>query len=333
MIAMLKSFRNHLYGFAFLMAGLLVTANSHTIALGAGHGRLALPRQSGPIQIAAQSFTLVGGPSNSSLWYIVDDGGTSNGLPDSSADCQNVPPDYFGVMIDNAEFSGGPGRAFDQAGVWLNDRVFTSTTVITSVNSLTAGPMTVTPTISATLQYYAASETATLRTLISLQNTGPVIQVVTATLAVNFGSDSDTVYVATSDGNSIATENDRWIVSSDSIMTSTNAVNTTVLTGPFGPSVTPSAVVDSVFACPGAQTAGILAEYPVAVPSGATRRLMFFNQINPTNAAALAATGMFTQGMATLADDLTAGIDPGDWDEVVNWPMEVWTVYLPLIRR
>jgi hypothetical protein len=313
------------------MAGLILATDSTGLAF---PPRLtSSPRQSDPIQIAAQSFTLMGGPSSSSLWYVVDDGGTSNGLPDSSGDCQTVDEEFFGVMIDNAEFSSGPGRAFDQAGIWLNNQVFTSTTIITTPQTLTAGPMPLAGGISATLEYYAASDSATLRTLVSFQNPTASTRPVTATLAVNFGSDAQTVYLATSDGNTIATENDRWIVTSDGVTTSTNAVNTTVLAGPFFPPVTPGYVVDDVFACPGVQTAGVLTEYQFSLPPNSTRRLMLFNQINQTNASALAATAMFVKGMSTLDSDLIAGLGQSQWGEVVNWPQQVETVYLPLIRR
>jgi hypothetical protein len=121
-------------------------------------------------------------------------------------------------------------------------------------------------------------------------------------------------------------------VTGDNSAAVTDVVNTTVLFGPGFVPARPVFVTDQVFACPGAgDIAGILAEYRFTVPAGATRRLMLFQQINATPAAALAGTADFNR-TPIAGEELVAGLSQGQLAEIVNWSYG-HVVFLPLTRK
>jgi len=78
------------------------------------------------------------------------------------------------------------------------------------------------------------------------------------------------------------------------------------------------------------KTITVGAAYTVTIPAGATRRLLFFNQMNPTNAAAFDAASIFDAN-SSLGSDLLAGLAPNQLGEVVNWSFGC--VFLPLVMR
>ncbi|MGQ0603941.1 MAG: hypothetical protein ACT4QE_19850 [Anaerolineales bacterium] len=293
-------------------------------------GLILLCVLSGVLAASAQTglpATLTGGPNGDAHWNIVPDGGTSDGSPFPNAECANVVNP--GIMVDDTLFRD----AYDQAGIWINGRVFTSTVASVTTTNMTAGPMFTTNGISVTLNYSALISSPTLRTLISAENPTAASRPITITFAVNFGSDLDTRYLATSSGDMVFAGNDRWAVSADGTTTVTDVVNSTAVFGLGNPSVIPSFADDQVFACPGGGNAqeGILAEFQFSVPANSTRRLMIFQQINGTPAEALNVVGMFDAPMR-VTNPLAAGLLPQQLAEIQNW-RDFYPVYLPLIRK
>lgn len=301
-----------------LQLGLIISLAAPPAPALAGEQSLGLD---GPVQI-------VGGPGNTAHWTIVPDGGTSTGRPDSNADCLSAVD--TGLLVDDADL-GAQGDAYDQAGVWINGRVFTSTVTSVNAQTLTAGPMPA-GGLNATLEYYAVGSSPTLRTLVSFANPTSQTLPVTATLAINFGSDIHTAVLASSTGDQLLGGADRWLVTGDGPSVVTDVVNTTIWLGPGFGTTPPTLVTDQVFACPGTgDTAGVLAEFKFTVPAGATRRLMFFHQINASPAAALAGAPQFDT-TPSAGDGRVAGLTPTQLREIINWGYQP-LVFLPQLYR
>lgn len=288
---------------------------------------------SGLLTASAQTglpATLTGGPNGDADWNIVPDGGTDTGLPYPQGICSTVLNP--GIMVDDASL-GSEVDAYDQAGIWVNGRVFTSTVASVSAAQMTAGPMVTTNGLNVTLDYTALTSSPTLRTMVIVENPIAAPRPITITFAVNFGSDQDTRYLATSSGDTTYAGNDRWAVSADGTTVVTDVVNSTAVFGAGNPAIIPAFADDQVFACPGAGNAqeGILAEFQISVPAGSTRRILIFQQINFTPAEALNAVGAFDAPMRS-GNPLAAGLSPAELSEVVNW-RDFFPVYLPLIRK
>jgi hypothetical protein len=253
--------------------------------------------------------TLTGG--GTSNWNVTNDGGTGNGLPAGDS-CEGDP----GLTIQDANIPDG-GDAYDNAAMlWLDSTVFVPPDPVDLTGqTLTAGPVSMSG-LDVTMQYYAASGDATLRTLITFQNPSGSAINATAEWVNNHGSDGGTGIRGTSDGDLTFSTADRWIVSSDSAGTPGDPVNTYVLFGPGSPAATPSAASQLVFSCAG--TEGVLSTFDISVPAGATRHLMFFNQMNAENAEGLAGAVEFDTNPAQ-GGDLLSGLDATQLSEVLNW--------------
>jgi hypothetical protein len=139
---------------------------------------------------------------------------------------------------------------------------------------------------------------------------------------VNFGSDNATTIAATSTGDLVFDENDRWLVTSDGIPP-VRPVNTTVLFGTDNPPVVPDAATATVFAC-GDLGEGAGVTFNIEIPSKSTRSLMFFAGLGDiqgqdnTVAGAIAGVGMFDDP-ATIDDSLVGDLTNTEWDETLNW--------------
>jgi hypothetical protein len=253
---------------------------------------------------------LAGGGPGGSTWQVRNNGGTSNGLPTGGI-CNDSP----GLTVEDASL--GPLRdAYDHGLIlFVNNAIFAPpATVDLTGQTLTAGPVPMSG-LNVTMQYFAATSSATLRTLVSFQNpTGSPISV-TATWVSNVGSDELTVITGTSIGDTSFTSADRWVITNGD---PTDPVNTHVLFGPGSPPVTPSSVSPIVFTC-SFSPEGVLATYNVTVPSGATRRLLYFNQLNLTNPEALSNVASFFDANPPPGSELRSGLTDAQLAEVVNW--------------
>jgi hypothetical protein len=275
----------------------------------------------GTLEAAPQSlpFNLAGGGPGGSGWFVSNDGGTDNALP-TGGGCEGDP----GLTVTDATLDtsdttavGIQTDAYDNASMlWLNDAVFVAPDPVdVTGQAMTAGPVTMSG-LNVTMQYYAASGSATLRTLISFQNPSGAEINATAAWVNNHGSDGSTIVQGTSSSDTTFATDDRWIVTSDSATDPDDPVNTYVLFGPGSPAVTPATAALAVYSCAG--TEGVMGTFDITVPAGSTRHLMFFNQLNQTNAEGLAGAATFDTNPAA-GGDLLGGLTQQQLSEVLNW--------------
>ena len=188
------------------------------------------------------------------------------------------------------------------------------------------------PGTRVTVHYDGLIGSDTLRTDVSFGNPTASTMNFTVTLASNVGSNAATVIDGSSTNDTNFTTADRWLVTSKSGGAPFKLVDTHVLFGPGSPLVHPSAVYTTTFKCgetpPNSQ--GVRADFSMSVPPHATRRLLFFNQIHQTSAAALTDAAIFNAEPVGLL----AGLTNGELAQVVNWKLSpISYLYLSLVRR
>jgi hypothetical protein len=245
----------------------------------------------------------------STQWTITNTGGTDTGGAFTGG-CDYTP----GLTIEEAITPGGSGDAYDNAWqVWVDGSVFVPpATVDLTGTTLTAGPVSMSG-LNVTVQYWFDTASGVGRTFVSLQNpTGAPIST-SVQVPVNFGSDSNTVWEATSSGDTTMTTADTWAVTSQS---STSEIKTTVVPGT-------TSVTTTVFDCSGTQ--GIGSTYSVTIPAGETRSIMMFAGLGSTTsttdsvAGAIAAAPLFDTIDSVVAQGWTSGLTAQQLSEVVNW--------------
>ena len=252
---------------------------------------------------------------NSTSWNV-EQVNTSTGAPYTGS-CGSGS----GFGINDATGPTGAGDAYDDAYlVFVNGVQFDpGVTVDLTGTTLTAGPVLMSG-LNVTVQYYFDAQAAVARIMVFLNN--PTASPINATvdIPVNLGSDSGTIVQMTSSGDTAFTTADRWIVTSDSNTTPSDAVNTTVLFGPGG--LAPSAVTQTVLDC--AATNGVGATYDISVPAGQTRSLLLFAGLGDitgngnTNAGAIASAALFDSSN-TLPPGALTGLSGSQISSVVNW--------------
>lgn len=256
------------------------------------------------------SVTITGGASSS--WDLRDDVATSNGLPTGGS--TSIGAAGSGAAVGDASLSS-QGDAFDFGGmVWVNNTLVGG--VLTqNGNTVNFAPVTIAG-LNVSMQYYVSSDTATLRTLVSLQNPTSSTVTVPVQFGSNWGSDGSTTTQKTTDGDTIAETTDRWIITDDSVTGGDPAI-TTALFGPNSPPVTPDSVSTTVFDNAGTQ--GLLASFSnVSIGAGQTRSLMFFHKLNDTSANAISSVGLFNND-PYVGSDLLRGLSLAQIRSIINW--------------
>lgn len=296
-----------------------------TIAL-AGVG-LALPSQAAT-EPSATDVTLTSGSTLTSTWDIVNDAGTDNGLPvgGTGGDCTAPVVPGLGVVEAAYDVDGvNMGDAFDGGlHFFVNNSMMISPatwdvqvdpTDPTLNRVLTSGPSNV-GGLNTTVEYRAMPTQQVLRSTVYLSNPGASAVTVPFTVATNMGSDASTVVVGSSSGDTSFTDADRWVATSDDATTPGDPVNTHVLAGPGQIAAAPSGTSSTVFDC--SDTNGVRANYSVTIPAGATRGLMFLNELSGTNAGAVGAAARFNSNPAAT-DELLTGLSDAQRANIVNW--------------
>ena len=273
-------------------------------------------------------WTLMAGPGPSSRWDMANDSGTDNGLPQGGSCAPNGGLNAENGWVTNYPFGFGYFAYNPGALVWVGGQIITSTSQVTaSAHSLETAPM-ITAGLRASLRYSGLPGSNTLRTLASFYNPlGGTINT-TITFVSNLYPGGSTAVRATSNGNNIFEAADRWVVMSDNAVKPYYAATGHVLYGPGPVAVPASSVSQTVFECSGSTT-GVLARYSLSVPPGATRRLMFFNQMALTNEAAEQAVTEFD---GPLTPEVLFGISSSERTEIMNWVMPRET-FLPTLQR
>jgi VCBS repeat-containing protein len=256
--------------------------------------------------------TLYGGAS--SVWSIVDNAMTSNGLP-AGGDLM-TGADGSGAAIADASIVDRLDSYDCGSMVWVaNTQIGGAITV--SGNSVTF-KMTNVAGLDVQMKYQAITGRATLRNFVTFTNPTRTAVSVPVDFVTNFGSDWTTAVTASSSGDSSFTPADRWIITDDLWDGVFDPANTTVFYGPGSPSVTPSSVSQTVFRAKGTQ--GARACYDITVPAGETRGLLFFHQLHNRQIEAAAAATIF-DAPPTADSELLVGLAPAQLDQVLNWEL------------
>jgi hypothetical protein len=277
----------------------------------------------GPARAAPVAFTgtieLTGGLG--ATWRVTDDNGTDTGS--ILGLCSGAP----GLGIGDAEFV--PGVAVEDAfdgglTVWVDDSIFVSPeTVDVTGQTLTSGPVTMSG-LQVTVQYHALATAPILRTLVTFENPGSTPIAAVAHVVTNVGSDGSTGIRGSANGNASFELDDTWVVTSDSAVSPTDAVNVHVVGGPLNPPGAPfgygpmrfGTAATTVFSCGG--TEGIQKRYDLQVPPRTTLALLLFNRLASTVADGIAGAEGFNAN-PSAASELLSGLGSEQLVAIMNW--------------
>jgi hypothetical protein len=160
----------------------------------------------------------------------------------------------------------------------------------------------------------AIGSSPTLRTLIKLRNNGAA-KTRDVVWDSDLGSDLDTGVRATSSGDATYQLGDRWLVSSDFATDPPGDAAVTHVV--FGRSNPREKVVEILF---NPNTAGcFVVRFSASVRANSTRYLLFFTEMNRTNAGAAVRAGKFND--PNLNSKLLKGISAGVRNQVLNWDL------------
>ncbi|OHX35495.1 hypothetical protein BJL95_14730 [Methylomonas sp. LWB] len=229
-----------------------------------------------------------------------------------------------GFGVGDAQI-GGHGDAFDTGLTFRVDGVsFNPTSYLSSGQTITSSVATLS-NLQTQVQFYADTATPTLRTLITLTNNGNAGIFTKVGLWTNVGSDESTQTIASSDGDSAFSTQDRWLITDDSSVNSGDPANTHVIYGMGG--LAPSFVSNTVFSSAGSQ--GVHADFLLNIAAGQSRSLLFFNQIFVQAGDARTAATVFDH--LSESNALLAGLSAEQIAGVANWrfapvplPAAVW---------
>lgn len=305
------------------------------------------PAQAAPVS----PFQDINGGAGS-VWHVRNDGGTTGDDLTSVRRCDTTKPGL--TVFDVGNTTTAFAAAFDTgATLWVKgsgptdpfiqfNATATAGTVDLVGRTITTGIQTLSG-LNTKMQYYVATETATLRTRAIFENPTTSTVTVTVSFQSNSGAEDQArippttagVVTGTSSGDSNFTTADRWVLQGHTNETETAMVSH-VLYGPNAPSLTSSLASTAVsFACPapnpplpGAGSKdGIRADYILGVPPAAPglpgiRSLMWFNQIHITAAEAAEAAVRTFNNNGSLGPDLLSGLTPSDLFKIANWKFE-----------
>ena len=305
-----------------------------------------------PLDIA-RSSALWSGINNNSSFPSSGAVATTNGV----AFAQGTPAygisDAAVATSPSGGGSGAFGDAFDNAMILsVNGTLFQNpdSTVDLTGDTVTSDTIAIVPGVNAQVRYTFITGRPVVRALYSLTNTTGAPISVNAAVLGDYGSDSRTQVVATSNGNNVIEASDLWYITDDNGGVQTQPKRISKSESPDGkgggggdPRITLSrygtgaAVIPFNALTPGngdAQTATFGLRYPLTIAAGATARLMVFAQLSEpdiSTAAAIAAARNFESIAAVQAAGLLAGLSAAEVSETVNYvrPAEP-VVFLPV---
>ena len=268
--------------------------------------------------VSAQFASISGGLDNQAFWNISDGLTTTTGAP-TTGSCTTRGGAGSGVGVsDGILLSGGvrQGDAFYNASLlWINGEQVGG--FLRAATESTSNYATVPLSgLDVTVQYHAVSTSPTLRHYTTLRNdTGSDIFAV-INFTGNFGSDNGTNIYTSSNGDSLLTEDDRWVITDDFSREFGDPANTTVFYGPGSPRTPVVFTQQSVFNC--ASSDGISARLDVTIPAGSQRSLLFFHHLSGSSANADFEALQFDT-TPVVGSALVEGLSAEDLSEIVNW--------------
>ncbi len=263
-------------------------------------------------------------------------GTTAYGISDAEIGVGNTSARPAGVNGSGSTFDD----AFDNALILsVNGNLFINpdSTVDLTGDTVTSDTVTIVPGIAAQVRYTFIPGRPVVRALFSLTNTTGAPISVNAAVLGDYGSDSSTEVVATSNGNTIIEGSDLWYITDDqggnkgTPLHPNRADKVDAPNGGGDPRITLSrygtgaAVVPFNALTPGngdSQTATFGLRYPVTIAAGATARIMVFAELSdPTIAVAgaAAAAADFESLDALQTAGLLAGLTGTESSEIVNY--------------
>lgn len=234
-------------------------------------------------------------------------------------------PGAGGLAIDDAISIDGSSDAYDTAWLTTVGDTFVGTGGIGDLTGSTYNGLPVNISgLDVTYQLFFSENTQCNRFVLFMDNNtaGDINESVS--IATNFGSDSSTVFDATSSGGMVFSTADRWTVTSDEFPAS-DPVNTTVFYGPGFPESTPNLALDMV--CTSSSEDGVGVRYDVSVPAGQGRCLMLFACLgditgNGNTIAGAVANAPLFNSVRTIPGDLLSGLSDQQLSECVNWDFQ-----------
>lgn len=237
--------------------------------------------------------------------------------------------------------SSGFSDAFDNALILSVDGnlfINPDSTVDLTGDTVTSDTVTIVPGIDAQVRYTFVTGRPVVRALFSLTNTSGAPITVNAAVLGDYGSDSATEVVATSNGNTVIEGSDLWYITDDQgsggDSTPKHARKKVKANAPNGsndPRITLSrygagaAVVPFNALTPGngdSQTATFGLRYPLTIAAGATSRILVFAELSdPTApiAGAVADAAGFESLEALQTAGLLTGLTPAETSQIVNY--------------
>jgi len=254
--------------------------------------------------------------TGSAAWYRITGCSTcsSTTFAISEAILSTAATSYTDFYDDAMEF-GVNGTMFSNPDSTVD---LTGTTVTTDVvMGIVAG-------VDAHLQYYFDPNRAVVRALFTLENTTGADINATVNFRGNYGSDEETTIQATQSGDRVVDDTDLWVVSNDSGVVGDDACmgcdpTATLATHGSGASVVPTTVTTLGGGETGFGEDDWLYDYDVIIPAMGTVRILAFNEMTTTIAAATAGATDFESLTAAGAAGLLTGIDAAAQAEIVNY--------------
>ena len=210
---------------------------------------------------------------------------------------------YIWDVSYDGSITDGSNDAFD-GGLVLSGFPMLSSAILAGGRELWLGPTNVSG-LQITRRIYVPANQGYARFLEVIRNAGGAAVTTTVRLDSNLGSDSSTVIVGTSSGDTTFTVADDWIVTDDT-------------DGSGDPTVTHVIANSSAVARPSAvsYSTGMLGyQYSVTVPPGETRIVMHFAAQSANRAAALAKA----TDLAALSRNALAGLTSDEIARIVNF--------------
>lgn len=218
----------------------------------------------------------------------------------------------------------GGGDHFDDAmGVRVGGAAYSAPATMENVGNKFTGNSQTLSGLGVVVEFMFDTTKPVARQIVELTNSGGSTVDTTVTWINNTGNDSAQRNIGTSSGDLVEGLDDRWIVTADSsnLTSSDREVNTWILYGPDGPSVTTSSVVmseaEGSFGFAGSE--GLTAGFDVSVAPGDTQYLMWFVGINGRGQDGLDLATVFDDTSNAMFLALVSDLSTGQLDDTVNW--------------
>ncbi|MGB5440775.1 MAG: hypothetical protein WBN90_14145 [Gammaproteobacteria bacterium] len=176
------------------------------------------------------------------------------------------------------------------------------------------------PGIDAQIEYYFDPARAVVRGVYTLTNTSGAEITTSALVMGNYGSDDDTTVQATDSGDLVVTDADKWVVTDDNGVGFGPDPTATIASQGSGATVTPKTVMtlgSPSSSLDGTDNYGY--RYDLTIPAGATCRIMVFNEMSTSIAAATLGAADFESLLAANAAGLLTGLTMAEQDTIVNY--------------